>query len=282
MPVTRWSYSMLLVYQITSVGTLLFSCFSFVFGITVGSFLNVIIDRVPREESFLVGRSHCDYCKHTLAWYDLIPLFSFLALLGRCRYCKKFIGYKYPIVELTTGICFVTLLHPMVTGMTMGDISVTTLLWTLFNLYIFSTFIVIFYTDLWSGIIPDIVLISAIGITFIAILLQHPHQILSYVLSALGAMGFFLALFLGTRGKGMGFGDVKLAFFLGLLLGWPGIFLTIYAAFLTGAVVALILVLWRRKRFFGGTIPFGPFLVLGALVAWFWTPLLWQKILGMF
>ena len=251
----------------------------FMLGIAFGSFFNVIIDRVPREESFLKGRSHCDFCKHSLAWYDLIPLLSFILLQGKCRYCKKFIGFKYPLVEITTGFFFVLLLFPLGQHILFGRIAVFEVLRAVFSVSFFSAFIIIFYTDLWYGIIPDVVLFPATTLAVIFILLQQPNHIISHILSAIAAMGFFLAFFLGTKGKGMGFGDVKLAFFLGILLGWPGTFLAIYAAFLTGAVAALILILWGKKRFFGSTIPFGPFLILGAVISWFWAPFLWEKIL---
>lgn len=245
----------------------------FILGVSIGSFLNVIIDRVPREETFIYGRSHCDFCKHPLMWYDLVPLLSFALLQGKCRYCKRFIGIKYPIVELSTGILFVIASFPVLTNW-----SFLIILQTLFTLLVFSSCVVIFYTDLWSGIIPDVILFPITAITFFYLFI-HPQDIIMHLLSALGGCVFFLALFLITRGRGMGFGDVKLAFFLGLLLGWPGVFLAIYIAFLTGAVAALILIVWGKKRFFGGIIPFGPFLIIGTLVSWFWAPLLWQKIL---
>ncbi|MDE2025020.1 MAG: prepilin peptidase [Patescibacteria group bacterium] len=253
----------------------------FIAGVAFGSFFNVVIDRVPREETFFTGRSHCDFCKHTLAWYDLIPLLSFLLLGGRCRYCKKFIGFKYPLVEVTTGLFFIILLFPLVGQIISQTLVFSSVITTLFTLVVFSAFIIIFYTDLWYGIIPDIVLFPATIVALFSILISQPYHIVAHVISAVAAMGFFLALFLGTRGKGMGFGDVKLAFFLGLLLGWPGTFLAIYVAFLTGAIAALILVLWGRKRFFGSTIPFGPFLILGTLISWFWAPFLWEKILAL-
>ncbi len=255
-----------------------YSTISFFLGISIGSFLNVVIDRVPREETFLTGRSHCEFCKHTLYWYDLIPLLSFIFLEGKCRYCKKMIGLKYPLVELTTGVLFVILLSPL-SAQLANESTVTLFLSVIFSLLIFCSFIVIFYTDLWSGIIPDIVLFPIIGITVLYLLFQNPSQFLLHIISGFVACAFFLALFLVTKGKGMGFGDVKLALFLGILLGWPGTFLAIYIAFLTGAIAALILILWGKKQFFGSTIPFGPFLIIGATISWFWEPMLWQKIL---
>ncbi len=247
---------------------IVFSIALFIIGIFVGSFLNVVIDRLPRKEGFVTGRSHCDLCGHTLAWYDLVPLLSYALLLGKCRYCKKFIGYEYPLVELTTGIlfCIIPLLYPAIPMLSLLD-----------TLFIFSIFVVIFYTDLWYGIIPDITLLLGI-VALIPIFVMHPTLLLSSVLSGVVACLFFLALFLGTRGRGMGFGDVKLALLLGLLLGYPRIIVSLYIAFLTGAGIALILILWRKKKLRGDTIPFGPFLILGAVLGLLFGNFLWELL----
>ncbi len=240
----------------------------FIIGIFVGSFLNVVIDRLPRKEGFITGRSHCDLCGHALAWYDLIPLLSYAFLLGKCRYCKKFIGYEYPLVELTTGLTFFLLPFIYTQQFTLFFVD---------TLFLLALFIVIFYTDIWYGIIPDIILFLAL-FTLLPVFIFTPSLILPHILAGIGACLFFLALFLGTRGRGMGFGDVKLAFFLGLLLGYPRIIVSLYAAFLTGAGVALILILWRKKKLRGDTIPFGPFLIVGAVLALFWGNLLWDLL----
>lgn len=236
----------------------------FLIGIIFGSFLNVVIDRIPRRETILIGRSHCEYCSHPLSWYDLFPLFSFLFLRGKCRYCHKFIGWKYPIIEITSGLVFTLL--PFF-------IPITQTFLFLITLAILLNLVVIFYTDLFSGIIPDIILIILFALTIIRIILFHinlPNSLLSCILAGL----FFLLLFAGTKGRGMGFGDVKYAFIMGLLLGFPAIILGLYAAFLTGAAIALILVIARRKSF-ASAIPFGPFLVLGTVAAFLWGSYLW-------
>lgn len=247
---------------------ILFILTLFIFGLFVGSFLNVVIDRSARGEGFINGRSHCDRCGHVLSWYDLIPLLSYALLQGKCRYCHKSIGYEYPIVETATAISFAVLPFLLSTyDMFLFGV----------KLLLIGIFIIIFFADLWYGIIPDVALIAGSGGLAMLFFLQ-PSIILSHVAAGLGAGLFFLMLFLGTKGKGMGFGDVKLALFLGLLLGFPDIIVGLYIAFLTGALVALILILWRKKRLRGDTIPFGPFLVLGGLVAWFWGTSLWGLI----
>lgn len=245
--------------------------FLFLLGIFIGSFLNVLVDRLPREESIIKGRSHCESCGHTLFWYDLIPLFSFLQLQGKCRYCNVSLSLYYPLVELVTGVFFVlTFIFIPSESIMYYVLSIKGLISLSYYLFIVSSLIVIFFTDLKYGIIPDKVLYPAILITFSYILLNTNYMLQNYLLSAIGACMLFLLLFLGTRGRGMGFGDVKYAFFMGLLLGFPHIVVGLYIAFLTGAAISLILIVWGKKKLKGSTIPFGPFLVFGTLVSLFW------------
>ncbi len=247
--------------------------FLFIIGLFVGSFLNVVVDRLPRGENVLIGRSHCEFCKKNLAWYDLIPLLSFLLLHGKCRYCKKWIGWKYLLIECITGLLFA--ITYFLSFFAYGNISLYQII---FDLCIMSILIVIFFIDLWNGIIPDVLVLLAVVITFLYLFLTAPITVVPAVLSGLGASLFFLLLFAVTLGKGMGLGDVKLVFLLGLLLRWPNIFVCIYLAFLTGAAASLILILLRRKKFRGSTIPFGPFLVVCAYVTMFLGNALWNMI----
>ncbi len=235
----------------------------FVFGLCVGSFLLVLADRIPRGEPIFLGRSQCDSCRKTLSYRDLVPFFSFIALNGKCRYCKKPLSLYYPMVELLTGILFViTYLMVAKESIKYGEFA--------FFLFIVSVLIVIFFTDLKYGLIPFVVIFPAIILSFLYVILNTQYAIPNRLLSALGAAGFFLAIFLITRGRGMGFGDVVLAFFMGVLLGFPGIVVALYVAFLTGTIVSLILILGGKKKFFGSTIPFGPFLILGTFISLFW------------
>lgn len=229
----------------------------FVFGLFVGSFLGVLVDRIPRGEQFSSGRSYCEKCGHSLSGIDLIPVFSFLFLRGKCRYCHAHLSSFYPVIELVTGALFALTLYPL---------TFASSLQLAIYLCIISAFIVIFFTDIKYGIIPDKILVPGAIATLIWILLFHQSLLLGHILSALGASLFFLIIFALTRGRGMGFGDVKLSFLIGLILGFPGTLFAIYLAFLTGAILSIILVLTGRKRLKGSTIPFGPFLVGGALV----------------
>lgn len=225
-------------------------------GLAVGSFLNVLIDRIPKNLS-IGGRSRCDNCKKTLGIPDLIPLVSYLYLGGRCRFCGNKINIRNPIVEITTSALFV------ITFLYYSSFNLE----LLFYLFIMSCLIAIFFIDLKTQIIPDKITYPAILVTLLYLLFNE-HLILNHFLSSLGASLFFFTLFLATKGRGLGFGDVKLALLLGLFLGFPNILIASYLAFLTGAVYSVILILWRKKGL-KDKIAFGPFLILGAFIAFF-------------
>lgn len=246
----------------------------FIFGLFIGSFLNVLADRLPRGESVIKGRSHCEKCRKELVWFDLIPLFSFVFLKGICRYCRTRLSLYYPIIELTTGIMFV--LAFFYAGFRIYDLGFMISL--IYYLFIVSSLIVVFFADLRYGIIPDKIVFPTVLVSFLYLALNTKYLILPHLFSAVGAGLFFLLLFLITKGKGMGFGDVKFAFLMGLVLGFPNIIVSLYIAFLTGAVVGCILIVWKRKRLKGTSIPFGPFLVLGTFSAIFWGEFIFQKI----
>lgn len=252
--------------------------FVFIFGLFIGSFLNVLIDRLPKGESPVKGRSHCDKCKKTLKWYDLIPLLSFIFLRGKCRYCKTKLSFYYPIVELTTGVAFAgTFLF--LEGTNINFITFINIITVIYYLVIVSSLIVIFFADLKYGIIPDKVLFPAIFVSAFYLLTMNYQLLTINFLSALGASLFFLLLFLITRGRGMGFGDVKFSFLMGLILGFPNIIVSLYVAFLTGAIIGCILIICHQKRLFGTTIPFGPFLAIGSLISIFFGDTLMQSFL---
>ena len=238
---------------------------SFIVGAFFGSFLNVLIDRLSTGRSFVKGRSYCEHCKKTLKPQDLVPLISYLYLKGRCRYCKVRIPLRLFLVET---IC----------GGTAALLALGTL--GTFGVILFC-FIGIFVADLVYGLIPDLfVVIIAIASLFYVLILGQ--SITQHVITGIASLLFFLLLFAITRGRGMGFGDVKLSFALGFLLGFPGIIVSLYLAFLTGAGVSIILVICRKLKFFGSTIPFGPFLVASAVVALFWGQQIFQMFIFRF
>jgi len=266
--------------------------FIFLFGLMVGSFLNCVIYRLEMRDKrgitsfsqgrpqrkafgFLRGKSFCPYCKHTLYWQDLIPVFSFLFLRGKCRYCSKRISWQYPLVEIATGILFLLI------SLSVSDTN------TLIYLMIIGCFlIIIFVYDLKHFIIPDKIIYPAIAITFLYRLfeilnfghwdlirnlkleIRNFEIFLNPLLAGLAAGTFFLVIVLGSRGRWMGVGDIKLAFLMGLLLGFPYILNALFFSFLIGAIIGIGLILAKRKTM-KSEVPFGPFLVIGTFIALF-------------
>lgn len=234
--------------------------FLFIIGGVIGSFLGVLADRLSTGRTIVKGRSYCESCKHPLSTFDLIPLFSFLFLKGRCRYCKALIPQSIFIIELKTGLLFAFLYY-------LSTLYSWDLITLVYNLTIVSCFIVIIFADYKYSIIPDqITFILLLTILLYLFFFDQPH-IFASIITAFISFTFFLFLFLITKGKGMGIGDIKLVFVLGLLLGFPKIIPAFYLAFLTGAVVSIILIVWKKKKLRGTTIPFGPFLVLAAFIS---------------
>ncbi|MBI1863443.1 prepilin peptidase [Candidatus Microgenomates bacterium] len=226
----------------------------FVYGLAFGSFLNVLADRLSMEQT-IGGRSHCDYCKKTLRWNDLIPVISYVLLKGKCRYCHKKLSVQYPLVELVTGVVFV--LSWYYSPFTLPILRI-------FSIALSSVLLVILVADLRYQIIPDEMQVALVGIAMLMILFSGAT--LTGILLRLGegilVMLPILILFLLTRGRGMGFGDVKLAFGIGVLLGVYRGGLALYIAFLTGAIVGVGLLASRRTKM-KNKIAFGPFLVVG-------------------
>jgi leader peptidase (prepilin peptidase) / N-methyltransferase len=262
---------------------LLVFCLLFFFGAAVGSFLGVVVDRMKSREPVWKGRSHCDHCRHNLRPLDLIPIFSFFFLGRKCRYCHKGLTWFYPTIEIVTGLTYIAVGIVLWQSGTLL-LSLSYQLLALYYLILMSALLVIFFTDFRYGIIPFSVVGFALVLTLLwdllfpflqmspAVIHLFNLQTNVFVLlgSALGAGGFFLLIFALTKGRGMGFGDVVYAFLMGFLLGFPGVVLGLYLSFVLGAVIALLLVALKKKQFKGGTIPFGPFLVLGTIIGLLW------------
>lgn len=270
----------------------LFYLFIFLFGLIIGSFLNVVIFRLESGEQIVGGRSHCQHCSHVLSWYDLFPVLSFLALLGKCRYCHRRLSMQYPLVELATAIMFISVVGFL--GLEPDWIlkfGFNESIKIFYYWFIVSSLIVIFVYDLRHYIIPDSIIYLAIGVSLACLLLGvlgfnnwdlighysfgNSQELGTYspfisgLLAAILAGGFFFAIVVFTKGEGMGGGDVKLVFLMGLVLGWPKILLALFIAFTVGAICGIIL-MFIRKKTFKSAIPFGPFLVLGTFIALFW------------
>ena len=251
--------------------------FVFIFGLIIASFLNSVIYRLSISQDFLFGKSYCPNCKHDLNWSDLIPLISFLVLKGKCRYCKKPISIQYVLVELATAVLFVILIWQNID--LIYDFTLFRFLNLCFMLYVVCSMIVIFVYDLKHYIIPDKVIFPAIIAAFSYQLFDIWNSfgiwtldfdilklLLNPILSAIVSSLFFLSIVLGSRGKWMGMGDVKLAFLMGLFLGFPKILIALFLAFFIGAIIGISLIILGEKTF-KSEVPFGPFLIMGTFLA---------------
>lgn len=246
----------------------------FIFGAVIGSFLNVVTLRYDGEHflfdtNMIGGRSHCPDCKKTLRWSELVPIVSFLIQGGRCRRCKARLNIQYPIVELISGLIFVfvPLSFAPIGAMV---ILIATILWVT----VFEALLVTAVIDIRLGIIPDEIniFLGILGI-FLAIFSGAAaggewNAVLLKIIGAVTAGIFFAALIAITRGRGMGMGDLKLAIPLGLLFGWPEIVLVLMSGFVIGAAAGGISIAFGKKTI-KGTLPFGPFLAIGAAAAFF-------------
>jgi len=239
----------------------------FLFGLIIGSFLNYVIYRLSVEGySFLKdftnlkSRSYCPNCKHILDWKDLFPVFSSIFLRGKCRYCKEKISWQYPLVEIFTALLFV-----LIYNQKLGFVDMA------FMFYIACVLIIIFAFDLKHYLIPDKILFPAILITFTYRLFQFGliNNFFNYLLGAILGSLFFLIVYLVSNGVWMGFGDVKLAILLGLILGFPIIIVGLFLAFFVGAIIGLIII-FSGKKSLKSEVPFAPFLITGTFIAMFW------------
>ncbi len=262
--------------------------FLFIIGLAIGSFLNVLIYRSIHDESPVGGRSKCPYCHKQIAWYDNIPLLSFLILRGKCRKCKKPISWQYPVVELITGLLFVWwylggfFLWQVFQLQNFPLVVIQPIFWLLVGILL----LVIFFTDLRYMIIPDYAVGSLFGLALlyrITLVLFESMQVKDFMLGLLGmvlAGTFFFCLWYFTKGKGMGFGDVKFSLPMALLVGWPNIFVTVMLSFVLGAIVAVIFLSFGKKTL-KQTIPFGPFLVISTFISLVYGDVLLQWYLAL-
>ncbi|MTI81178.1 MAG: prepilin peptidase [Firmicutes bacterium] len=226
-------------------------------GACMGSFLNVCICRIPYQESVVYKPSHCPQCEKKLGAMDLIPIFSYIFLKGRCRSCDEKISIQYPLVELLTAVLFLaTYLH-------WGWQWQTVSMWSFVSILIAVTVI-----DIYHQIIPDKILLvgSLIGLPFI--ILSSFNQFIS------GIIGFFVAglilLVIAVVSKGgMGGGDIKLAAVIGLFLGWQNALLALFISFLAGGLIGIFLLVTKLKGR-KDAVPFGPYLALGGLISAFY------------
>lgn len=255
----------------------------FLFFLFVGSFLGVVTDRIYRGEQFVKGRSYCEFCKHLLNTLDLIPLFSYLWLRGRCRYCNSKISSTLPVFEFITA-SFLTATVYWVNEFTYPSLFIqanfnfpSPIIYLILNIVavlISISLLLVFFTDIKYMVIPDIYLIAlAVLVPSYLFLFEFEPSwainlgLIKNHLVAAGVLALFFAIIhFGSGKKAMGEGDIYLAAILGLYLGGYNSIVMWFVAFLTGAVVGVILMLVGKKRF-KSMVPFGPFLIVGFVTA---------------
>lgn len=239
---------------------------AFILGSIIGSFLNVCIYRIPAGLSVVSPRSRCPYCEAPISWYQNVPIFSYLALRGRCATCGIKISPRYALVEMFTGLLFSLVLWSF-------GLSPATLIYWVFC----AGLVVITFIDLDHQIIPDVISLPGILVGFVGSFFVPWLGWFDSLLGVLLGGGLLLTIAWGymflTKREGMGGGDIKLLAMIGAFMGWKAIFPVIFISSMVGTLVGVPLMLFKRGDV-RLAIPFGPFLSLGALVFLLWGPLL--------
>ena len=224
----------------------------FLYGIVIGSFLNVCIYRIPKKENIATERSHCMSCGTQLKWYDLVPLFSWLFLRGKCRYCGTKISVQYPLVEFANGIGYVWIF--VVNGFNFESI--------LYCLCV-SALLALSIIDLRTFEIP-VAFNWFIFILGVVRAIYDFENIVTYLIGMVAVSGFLFICYLVTGGRGIGGGDIKLMAAAGLLLGWQNIIVALFAGCIIGSVIHITLMIVLKKE---RMLAFGPYLSLGIFIA---------------
>lgn len=237
------------------IPTILFYITIFLFGIVIGSFLNVCIYRIPKKENIVKIRSHCMECNYQLKWYDLVPLFSYIFLGGRCRKCKTKLSVQYPFVEGLNGILYVLVV--MVNGLT-----IESLLYCL----MFSALVTLSVIDFRTYEIPLGINLFILALGLIRVALDY-RNFLNYLIGFLSVSGFLYVLFLLTKGRGIGGGDIKLMAVSGLMLGWKCNILALAFGCIIGSIIHLIRMKVSKEDH---VLALGPYLSVGIMIAALW------------
>lgn len=225
---------------------------AFVYGVVIGSFLNVLIYRIPLKENIATNRSHCMKCGNQIKWYDLVPLVSYIFLRGKCRHCGERISIQYPLIEGINGCGYVLIF-------TVNGFSLLSILECL----VFSILIVISVIDWRTYEIPPSLNI-ALGVLGVIRAATDYKNLLDYLIGFCAISGFLLILFLLTKGRGIGGGDIKLMAVAGLFLGWKNIVLAFAIGTVLGAVIHVALMKFKGKD---RVLAFGPYLSAGIFIA---------------
>lgn len=232
--------------------TILLYIIIFTYGLLIGSFLNVLIYRIPKNENIAIVRSHCMKCNYQLRWYDLVPLFSWISLGGQCRQCKEEISVQYPLVEAANGVLYVVVFYHY-------GLSIESLLYCL----LFSALLALSVIDFRTYEIP-------VGFNYFILilglirLLTDLQNWSTYCIGFLAVSGFLYLLILVSNGRYMGGGDMKLMAACGLLIGWKKIILAFFLGCILGSVIHLIRMKVSKQ---GHVLALGPYLAVGIAIA---------------
>lgn len=224
----------------------------FIYGLLIGSFLNVCIYRIPRGESIVTGRSHCTNCNKLIQWYDLVPLVSYILLRGKCRNCKTKISIQYPLIELLNGLLYVFIIET-------NGFHLTSILYCL----CVSALIALSIIDFKTFEIP-VQFNYFIGFLGVIRLIYDYRNWTLYLTGFVSVSGFLLILYFITRGRGIGGGDIKLMAAAGLLLGWKLILLSLVLGCIYGSVLHIAMMMTMKKE---RVLAFGPYLSMGIYTA---------------
>ena len=232
-------------------------------GLAIGSFLNVLIYRLPRNLQFAKGRSVCPDCGNTIKWYHNIPLLSYVALRGRCAYCEKKIPIRYPLVELLNALGYLYFYYSYGWSVDLG-----------IYLFLTSALIVIFFIDLDHQIIPDKITLPGMVLGLLVSLAPGGLSLLQAIIGlVVGGGALYLIAIFGDwlfKKESMGGGDVKMAAMLGAFLGWQKVLLVFLGSAVIGLVISLILMGFSARLRQQRVVPFGPFIALAAVIAIVW------------
>ncbi|MDP4143036.1 MAG: prepilin peptidase [Bacillota bacterium] len=242
---------------------LIYPIFTVILGLLIGSFLNVCIFRIPKEQSISYPPSHCMKCGNRIKPYDLIPVVSYIFLKGKCRYCGEKISMRYPLVELTTGLLYLAVYINY--GLTLNFIKYIVLI----SILIVIGMIDFDTTDVYSSTTKTGIIFAIIFI-IIDYLLTYNFQaaIVNYILGGVLGGGLIFLIILATRGKGMGEGDAEICLLCGLFLGLKMTGVMLMLSFILGGVIGIILLITKKKSR-KDYIPFGPFIALGCILTIF-------------
>jgi prepilin signal peptidase PulO-like enzyme (type II secretory pathway) len=249
---------------------------AFIFGLIYGSFLNVVILRWDDWVSILNGRSSCPSCKTNLKWYDLIPIVSFASLAGRCRYCQKPISWQYPFVELASAVLVTAGFMKFFPAS--GDLTMAIMAFVAY-LVVIGALLAVFFHDLYEMLVPDLLAYILLATALIVGVYFYGWQSALYGL-LVGLLPISLLVY-PSKGTWMGEGDVKIAAALGALVGYPNAIAFMALAFIIGGLYGAVALLASKVKM-RTAVPFAPFMIIGAMIVFFYGQEIISWYMGVF